>query len=202
MPDLLTLLPAAFGPVLLIVGWLFAFAESALGVGMVLPGETVVLLVGAATIGPEQTVLAAAVVAVGASAGDHVGFLLGRRHGHRLRDSRPVRRVGTRHWDRATGLLRRRGPAAVVISRLLPVVRTLVPAAAGAADLGYRRFLAASALGAALWAALWVGAGAAAGSALPRVASAFGDAGWVLLAVAGAAVVATLLLRRRRVGVS
>ncbi|MEE6273270.1 DedA family protein [Georgenia wangjunii] len=197
MDDLLALLPQ-FGPGLLLVAGLLAFAESALGAGMLVPGETVVLLVGAAAEGPQQVLLAGAVVAVGASAGDHVGYLIGRRHGHRLRTSRPVRRVGTEHWDRAMDALRRRGPWAVVVSRLLPVVRTLVPAAAGASGLGYGRFLPASVVGASLWAALWVGAGAVAGTALPRVAGLLGTAGWWGLAAVGAGVAVAVVLRRRR----
>lgn len=70
-----------------------------------------------------------------ASAADHVGYVIGRRYGTRLRDTRPVRRLGTEHWDRAGRMLRRRGPTALVISRLLPLVRTLMPAAAGPARM-------------------------------------------------------------------
>ena len=199
MSELLTLLPAAFGPVLLLAGWLFAFAESALGLGVLVPGETVVLLLGAATGGWEQVLLVVAVAATGASAGDHVGYLLGRRHGGRLRGSRLVRRAGTAHWDRAACLLRRRGTSAVVVSRLLPLVRTLMPAAAGASGLTYPRFLAASTVGAVVWAGMWACAGAAAGAALPRVATVLGGAGWVVLAAVVLVAAVVLALRRRTV---
>src|SRR5699024_10505172 len=133
-----------------------------------------------------------------ASAADHVGYLIGCRYGTRLRTTRVVRRVGTVHWDCAADLLRRRGPSALVVSRLLPLVRTLVPAAAGAARMRYRRFLTGSALGTLLWSALWLSAGALAGQALPRVADSLGRLGWIVLGALVLTGGALVLWRRRR----
>ncbi|HLV04116.1 DedA family protein [uncultured Georgenia sp.] len=196
MPDILALLPDTFSPVLVAVGALLAFAESAFGLGVLVPGELGVLVLGATASTPVQVVLALTVVTLAASAADHVGYLIGRRYGRSLRDSRVVRRVGTDSWDRAAELLRRRGPLALVVSRLLPLVRTVVPAAAGAARMRYRRFVAGSVVGSALWACLWLGGGALAGQALPRVADRMGSAGWIVLA--GIVLVCGLLVLRRR----
>lgn len=201
MDSLLAGLGDAFGLEMLLLGGLFAFAESALGLGIVVPGETAVLTLGAATESGSQLSMALVTVAAGASAGDHVGYLLGRRNGHRLRESRMVRRIGPARWDRASGLLRRYGVLALIISRLLPGVRTLVPAAAGAAGIGYQRFLVGSVLGVGLWSGLWVGLGAAARAALPQVSEALGAAGWVALAVL-VAVLGLLVIRRRRARVA
>lgn len=194
--DLITALPDAFSPALLVLAGLLAFAESALGLGIVVPGEIGVLVLGAAASTPVQVLLALTVVTLAASAADHVGYLIGRRYGTRLRDTRLVRRVGTAHWDAATGLLRRRGPAALIVSRLLPLVRTLVPAAAGTARMRYHRFLAGSLVGTALWAILWVGTGALAGQALAQAATLVGRLGWIAL---GAVILltATLIVWRR-----
>ncbi|WP_147916335.1 DedA family protein [Ruania zhangjianzhongii] len=197
MDSLLTSLSEAFGPLMLLLGALFAFAESAFGLGFVVPGETAVLTLGAATGSGGELTAAMGTVAVGAMAGDHTGYLIGRRYGTRLRDTRVVRRIGPQHWDRATRLLRRHGVLALIISRLLPAVRTLMPAAAGAADVSYSRFLAGSVVGAGLWSGLWVGMGAAARAALPEMASTLGKAGWIAFAVAVLAVAVVLLLRRR-----
>lgn len=196
MDSLLTGLSEAFGPLILLFGGLFAFAESAFGLGFFVPGETAVLALGAATGSAEQLTAAMVTVAVGAMAGDHTGYLLGRRYGARLRESRVVRRIGPKHWDRATGLLRRHGVLALIISRLLPAVRTLMPAAAGAADVSYGRFLAGSVVGAGLWSGLWTGMGAAARATLPQMADTLGMAGWIAFGVV-ALVVATLLVWRR-----
>ncbi len=200
MPDLLTALPDSFSPALLAVAGLLAFFESAFGLGLLVPGELGVLVLGAAASTPVQVLLALTVVTLAASAADHVGYVIGRRHGRRLRESRVVGRIGTHHWDHAAHLLRRRGPAALVLSRLLPFVRTLVPAAAGAARMRYPRFLAGSALGTLLWAVMWLSAGTLAGHALPRMAESLGRLSWVLLAgVVLAAGLIVLWRRSRRV---
>ncbi|MBD8062078.1 DedA family protein [Oceanitalea stevensii] len=196
MVDLITALPEAFSPVLLALTALLALAESALGLGVLVPGELAVLVLGAAAHTPVQVALALVVVTLAASAADHVGYVVGRRYGAQLRGSRVVRRVGTAHWDGAARMARRRGATALVVSRLLPLVRTLMPAAAGAARMRYGRFLAGSVAGSLLWAALWLAAGGLAGQALPVVATSLGRAGWVVLAAV--VLTAGLLVLRRR----
>lgn len=143
------------GPLL---GGLAAFAEAVLGVGLVLPGEAAVSSI-AATTPDGHLPLLVLLVTLGAVGGDHLNYGLGRLLGARLPQSRIVRRIGIRHWDRGVELLRRRGAAALVVSRLLPVVRTLMPAVAGVARLRYRTFLVASLVGSTLWSLLWVAAG-------------------------------------------
>ena len=194
------LMPAAgdhVGPVLLVLAWLFAFAESAIGLGVLLPGETAVLALGGTAANGTRLTVLVAVVASGACAGDHVGYLLGRRHGHRLHQSRLVQRLGTLHWDRAVGALRRHGATAVFLSRLLPVLRTLTPAAAGASGVSYAGVLAASAAGATVWAAVWVGAGAAGAASMPVVTE---HPAVTLAAVCAVAVALGITAARRRVG--
>jgi len=198
MLDLITALPETFTPALLVLSALFAFAESAFGLGVVVPGELAVLVLGAAASTPVQVLLALTVITLAASAADHVGYLLGRRYGSTLRATRMVRRIGTEQWDRAAALIRRRGPVAIIVSRLLPLVRTLVPAAAGAARMRYHRFLLGSLVGTSLWAALWLGAGTLAGQALPRVAEVLGTAGWWALGAVVAVLVGLAVHRRTR----
>ncbi|QDB80549.1 DedA family protein [Georgenia sp. 311] len=196
MPDLITALPEAFSPALLVVAALLAFLESALGLGVLVPGELGAVLLGAAATTPVQALLALAVLTAAASAADHVGYAVGRRWGSRLRGTRLVRRLGTEHWDRAGTMLRRRGASALVVSRLLPLVRTLMPAAAGAARIRYRRFLAGSVTGTLVWAAGWLAVGTFGGLALPHLADSLGRLGWVVLA--GLIVLGGLLVLWRR----
>jgi membrane protein DedA with SNARE-associated domain len=136
------------------------------------------------------------VTTVCAVAGDSVGYLIGRRYGARLRETRIVRRHGARHWDRATDFLRRRGAVAVLIAIFLPVLRTLLPAAAGAAGLPYRTFLPAVLVGATGWCALHIGLGAAAGETARRIEKLVGT-GSTIAAVVVVVVVAVVVLRRR-----
>ena len=128
----------------LALGLGLAFAESGLGLGMFLPGETAIVVLAATMRSAPEMVALGVVVLIGATLGDHVGYLLGRRYGDSLRETRVVRRLGQQHYDRATELLRRRGGSAVFLTRLVPVVRPVTPAAAGASGVEYRRFAPAS----------------------------------------------------------
>lgn len=142
-------------------GWLLI--ES---VGVGLPIEPVLLLVGAVSIRPDplQTAihLAAGLGALvaGTLLGALFGFAVGRRAG------RGLPRVG-----RAIGLtdvriehlslwLRKRGALGVFLSRFIPVVRGLAPYVLGASHIPFPVFLIGSALGAVVYEGLWVGLGA------------------------------------------
>ncbi|MFI5427009.1 DedA family protein [Aeromicrobium sp. UC242_57] len=173
------------------LGLALAFAESGLGLGMFVPGETAVVVLAATMDSPWQTVLLGAAVMTGACLGDHVGFLLGRRYGEALRETTLVRRLGQQHYDRATGVLRRRGGAAIFLTRLVPVVRTVTPAVAGASGLAYRRFLPASLAGSALWAAVYVGGG----SLVAAVLASTGRATWLIVVLVAAVVLPVLVVR-------
>ncbi|PZG12613.1 hypothetical protein C1J01_32385 [Nonomuraea aridisoli] len=175
-----------------------AFAESGLGVGSVVPGETGVLLLGVAATTPARFAAMLLIVALGVTAGDHVGYLLGHRYAGRMRDTRVVRRLGVRHWDRATAALHRHGATAVFATRLVPIVRTLTPAAAGAAHVPYSRFLPASLAGSLLWSAVYVGLGAFAGASASHLEELLGRFSWLLLALLALLATTATLLRRRR----
>ena len=177
----------------LLLGFVFALAESGLGLGAVVPGEVAISGLAASVDGLVPTLALGLAVMLGAVAGDHLGLVIGRIGGGRLRESRLIARAGVDRWDRAADLVQRHGFWAVLASRMLPFVRTVMPVVAGAAGLRYRSFLAASVIGGAAWSALWVGAGAGIG------ASGILGHPWLLGGVALVAVLAVaarMLVRR------
>ena len=110
----------------------FVFAEDALFVGFVLPGETAAILGGvAAHDGRASLPAMIAVVVVAAVIGDSVGYEVGRRFGPGLLRTRPLRRHAHR-LDDARSLLRRRGGWAVVLGRFTAF--TQVPEASHSAQ--------------------------------------------------------------------
>lgn len=179
-----------------LLGFVLALAESGLGLGAVLPGEVAISSLATNVDGVLPLLLLGTAVALGASAGDHLGYVVGRVSGPRMRGSRLIARLGLARWDRASELMQGHGFWAILVSRLLPFVRTVMPAVAGAAHLRYPRFALASVLGATVWSAVWVGAGAGlAASGLlddtPLVVAA-------VIAVALVAIVVRVVLRRHR----
>jgi len=193
--DAATALP---DPLIWLLGLLFTTAESGLWLGLVIPGEPVVLLLAAMLDSAPGALVLFLAVALGGSLGDQLGYLLGRRSGGRLRDSAIVRRLGVHGWDRAVEALERRGAQAVFLTRLVPVLRCLTPTAAGVARVPYRSFLAASLLGSLLWSAVYVGVGSLVRATLDTVRQYLGATGWVLLFALVVVVTVVAIARFRR----
>lgn len=194
--DLLDVLGSLPQPLLAVAAGLLAFAECSIGLGVVVPGETGVLVAALAVDDATGFVMLAVAVAAGAAGGDSVGYLIGRRFGAPLRDSRLGRRVPAESWDQAAGLLQRHGPRAVFVARWMPVVRAVVPVASGIAQLPYRRFWPASVASAVLWSVVHVMVGTLAATSARALEDHIQNAGVVLLIVT--VLVLTLLWRRNR----
>jgi membrane protein DedA with SNARE-associated domain len=185
---------------ILAVTGLLVFAEDAIFIGFVIPGETAAVLAGVgAGIGHVPLPLSMAVVVAAAILGDSVGYEVGRRffgpkvlsHGLLARHRHRI--------ERAQGFLRRRGGIAVFLGRFTAFFRAMMPALAGASRMPYRRFLAWNAFGGVVWGSLFVVLGYLAGASYQQVEKQVGRG----LAVALAVVVVTLLViwqvRRERV---
>lgn len=174
---------------------LFAALDAALGIGAVLPGETGIVL-AAIMLSDRAELLAAGVfvAALGAFLGDHVGFAVGRGLGARLGDTRLIKRLGRDRWEKARYYVAGRFWV-VIIARLLPGIRTLVAAAAGASAVPYSRFATACGLAALLWAGLWVVGGALIGNALLDIVERYTLPAFVVVA---AALAVWILARHKR----
>lgn len=147
-------------PWLYILVFLLAAAEGAALVGLVLPGETSMLVAGLVVYrGDADGLLVYLCGVLGAVIGDSVGYWIGRRFGPRLRASRLGRKVGPERWERARSYLHERGGRAVFVGRFAGFLRTLVPPVAGQAEMPYRRFFAFNAPAAALWAVVFISLG-------------------------------------------
>ncbi len=175
---------------------LLAGLEAAAFVGLVIPGETAMLLGGVlAFTGRASVVVMMVCAAVGAVVGDALGYELGRRFGGPLRRSRFGRRVGEQRWEQAEEYVRRRGGQAVFLGRFVGVLRAMVPFVAGASRMPYRTFLPYNALGAVIWAPGFVYLGFLAGHSYQRVERAAGRAGGLL--AAGLVLLAAVTLTAR-----
>jgi membrane-associated protein len=174
----------------LLIGAL-VFAEAAIFVGFVLPGETAVILGGVlASSGRLSLTWLLILVVLAAIVGDSVGYEVGRLAGPRILQSRPLRRHRER-LDGARGFLRRRGGMAVFLGRFTAFLRAVLPALAGLSQMPYRRFLAYNAAGGLVWGVGVALLGYFAGASYKKVESALGrgSAGLLVLVVLTALVV-------------
>jgi membrane-associated protein len=178
------------------------FGECTFGLGLIVPGESGLFILGTtATTAPKFLVMWLVTTAC-AVAGDSAGYLIGSRYGPRVRQWTIVRRHGAQGWDHAAGFLRRRGAVAVLVAIFLPVLRTFMPAVAGASGLPFRTFLPAVLVGAIGWCALHIGVGALAGAAARRIELLIGRGSWILAATVVAIIVVVVVIKRRRATVA
>lgn len=183
----------------LIAGGL-CFAEAAILIGMVLPGETALLVAGVfcnAKYGTLNLGLMIAVAAVCAIAGDSVGYEFGKKYGPALRRSRLGRWVGEHRWAAVDGFILRHGGKAVLLGRLTALFRALMPSMAGVSGMRYRTFLLWNAAGGLIWAPGCVLLGYGFASALNVVGETLTWAPLAVLALV-AVVYLGLHLRKRR----
>ncbi|MFE3850348.1 DedA family protein [Streptomyces griseorubiginosus] len=176
--------------------------ETSAFVGVLLPGETVILLASAiAGRGDLDPVLLAGLVVTGGMTGDSLGYALGHWYGRRP-NARWTRRVlGDSRTGRARGFLTRHGGAAVVGGRFIGFVRTFLPFAAGASGMPYRRFFLFSTVASSIWGIGNVLLGYFAGAAALDFLHEAGLIGGAVLAAVAVAVFGLVwLLRRRRGG--
>ena len=183
-------------------GWLYViagalcFAEAAILVGMVVPGETALLVAGVfCQRGVLSLPVMIVVAVVAAVAGDSVGYAFGHKFGPGFRRTRVGRFVGDSRWSKVDGFIERHGGKAVLMGRLTAVFRALVPSMAGMSKMHYRTFLIWNAIGGLIWAPGCVLLGYAFAKSLDVVGKTLT---WAPLAIVGLVVIVYIVLHLRR----
>lgn len=137
----------------------FIMLETSVFIGLVVPGDTVVLLASTLVTDVTDALFLLMAVLIGSLIGESFGFAVGRFFGPKLRVSRLGRKIGEKNWEAADRLVDKRGGWAVFISRFLPVLHSVVPAVAGMTKMPYRVFIAWTFAACTIWASLYVGVG-------------------------------------------
>lgn len=130
----------------------FAFAEAALFIGFVLPGESALIVGGvlaANHVWPVRLFLFSAIAA--AIIGDSVGYEVGKLFGQRIKTNRFGRLIGEKRWVFAERLFAKYHGQAIFFGRAQALLRSLVPALAGMHRVPYFSFLKWNAAGGAIF---------------------------------------------------
>lgn len=174
---------------------LIVFAETALLVGFILPGDTLLVITGLLAFHPGigfDIWFVCLSIAVAAFVGGEVGYLIGHKAGPRIFERKESGLFSVENVKRTNAFFVRFGPLAVVLARFVPVVRTMAPVAAGVGHMPYKRYTLYNAIGAVIWGAGLTFAGYLLGY-VPPIASFVQDYIDVILIIAVlSAVVPTL----------
>ena len=133
--------------------WVIFFGVMLENAGLLIPGETVLLYAGYLCFHGQLDLTRVMIVSsVGASVGDNLGYLLGRRFGFPLLNRYRKGFLGKfLRYDRAQQLFLRHSNWAVFTGRFITGLRVFAGPFAGIFRMPYRRFIFFDTLGAVLW---------------------------------------------------
>lgn len=166
-----------------LIAGLAVMLETSILIGLIFPGDTVVIIASMGVSSPTEAVAMVIAVVVGALIGESIGFVLGRWLGPHIRTSWIGRKVGEHNWVKAETYLARRGGIAIFLSRFLPVLHSLVPLTVGMSGYSYRRFLAWTAPACLLWATAYVSVTSLAAGSFREMVDRVHFAGYIFVGV-------------------
>jgi membrane protein DedA with SNARE-associated domain/membrane-associated phospholipid phosphatase len=168
----------ALGPWTYVVVGVMAFLETGAFVGLVAPGETVVIAGGViAGQGEIELLPLIGIVWICAVLGDTTSFYVGRRLGRKfLEEHGPRVKITHERLEQVEGYFDRHGGKTILIGRFIGLVRALAPFIAGSSGLAYRRFVPYSIVGTGLWATIFCTLGFIFWRSFDRVAHIAGQA--------------------------
>ncbi|MGB5446975.1 MAG: LssY C-terminal domain-containing protein [Psychromonas sp.] len=142
--------------------WIAFFAalfETTIGIGLILPGSTIILLLGTLAARGYLDVGDLVWFAIlGAVIGDNINYYLGKKYGAKwLKDGFWIVKVG--HIETAKKFMDAHGAKSIFLGRFVPSVKEIVPLIAGSVKMNYRTFMIWNILGAVGWGFQWVFAG-------------------------------------------
>lgn len=143
-----------FGSLALAVACGILLIECALLIGLVLPGDSLLFIVGILlATGFISTPVWIAIVAMSVSAilGNLLGYWTGAKLGPKL-FNKPDSRIFKQEYVVITqNFFEKHGPRAIVLARFVPVVRPVITSMAGVARMNFRVYATYSTIGGILW---------------------------------------------------
>jgi membrane-associated protein len=136
------------------VVWFIIFAESGLFFGFFLPGDSLLVTVGALAALPTSPFniwILLPLLFVAAVLGDNVGYWFGRKTGPRIFSREESRFFRPKYLRQAKDFYDKHGGKTIILARFMPFVRTFAPIVAGAVDMHYNRFFFFNLVGGFLW---------------------------------------------------
>jgi len=177
-----------------------AYLETGAFVGLVAPGETVVIAGGVvAGQGEIELLPLIGLVWVCAVLGDTTSFYIGRRLGRRFLERHGPRvKITHERLEQVEGYFERHGGKTILVGRFIGLVRALAPFIAGSSGLPYRRFIPYSIVGTGLWATVFCVLGYVFWRSFDQVAHLAGQAIFGFGVTVGLIVGLVVAYRRRR----
>ena len=149
---------ATYGIWVYAILFLIIFCETGLVVTPLLPGDSLLFVVGTFVgSGHLDGLWVSSTLIIAAILGDTVNYQIGKYVGGFLVDRKLL--IKPKHIEKTNEFFDKYGGKTIVLARFVPIVRTYAPFVAGLGRYSYISFLIYNVLGALLWVTLLVGAG-------------------------------------------
>ncbi|CAB4333392.1 unannotated protein [freshwater metagenome] len=151
-----------FGSLAFVVALAIVFIECGVIFGAILPGDSLLFIVGillASNFIPVPEAVAYLLLMAAAISGNVVGYWSGAKIGPALFKRSDSRIFRQEFVNQTETFFARHGNRAIVLARFVPIVRSVITSVAGIARMDYRAFVTYSAIGAVVWVGVMVTAG-------------------------------------------
>lgn len=143
-----------YGTAIYIVLFIVIFIETGLVVMPFLPGDSLLFTAGLfAASGDLSLVILLSSLIIAAVLGDNVNYWIGRKVGLSVFNWKIKGRqlVKESYLEKTEAFFEKRGVAAIIMARFVPIVRTFTPFAAGVGKMKYKKFFLYDVIGGVLW---------------------------------------------------
>jgi membrane-associated protein len=143
---------AKYGVWIYAILFVIVFAETGLVVTPFLPGDSLLFIAGSiAALGGMDVHLLVLVLFIAAVLGNTLNYEVGRFVGKRYFINEKSRWLNPDYLAKTHAFFEKWGPAAVVIARFVPFLRTYVPFVAGLGEMSRAKYMGYTVFGAAMW---------------------------------------------------
>lgn len=154
---------------LVIIG-LVIFAEAGLLIGVLLPGDALLIPAGLLAAEGKLSLAGILIIAwIGSVLGSETGYYIGSKAGKRIFRRRNSLLFRQEYLTKANKFYRKHGGKAILVARFLPFIRTCAPLVAGATKMNHRTFMIFNIIGGGIWVAVTVLASYWLGSTIPNI---------------------------------
>jgi membrane-associated protein len=135
------------------VFFLIIFVETGLVIMPLLPGDSLLFIVGAAiaATGALKLEIAIPLLILAALLGDNVNYFVGKFFGDVIKKRERILFFKREYLDQTHEFYEKNGGKTVIMARFIPIVRTIAPFVAGAGSMNYGRYILFCITGAILW---------------------------------------------------
>jgi membrane-associated protein len=143
-----------FGSLALFAACVILFIECGLLVGVILPGDSLLFIVGmliASNFITTPLAIALLLMTVSAIAGNLLGYWTGVKVGPKLFNRPDSKVFKTEYVATTQNFFEKHGSRAIVLARFVPIVRSVITGMAGVARMDYKTYATFSTIGGIVW---------------------------------------------------